>query len=182
MTHKTTIEWFDGDFLAEHLQNALNAWILGGSVPVGARSTLVVGAIRWLRVLDQPQGPLTDAFNIRCFHYQGLGDSHNPEPFAPVLVEHDVNVWEGPHDERYFRVSFSTFSAPAQGWTPQQRAEGKDHNIVEVQLSGSVTWKNNIFSGRGTKGCIPERVTFPFPGFPLLLQSEVYHFPYSANV
>ena len=51
-------------------------------MPVGAGSDLVVGSIRWLKLLDAPAGQLTDAFKIRCFHCQPAGDKLNPEPLA----------------------------------------------------------------------------------------------------
>ena len=164
----------------------LNAWILGGPTPVSAKSTAVAGCVRWIKPLGQPEGPMPggqtkDAFVIKCYRNDGV-TAFKGEPQQPLRADQDVLVWDGPHDDSFFRVSYLTESRQTRGWDPEDPgAWNIDLNVLEVRFANGVRWKNTIFSGRGSK-VVPRGYEFYFPGAATLLPDiNVIHTPYSVS-
>lgn len=160
------------------LEPWLHAWVLGGAVPAGATDTTVAGCIRWKRAIGKPDGDLTASFVIKCYRNDGK-TPFKGGPQKELRVDQVVYVFEGPHDESYFRVTYLTDSRQTTGW-----AAGDwriDLNVLEVRLSSGVTWKNTIFAGRGSKA-VPKGYEFYFPGGATVLPDlDVVHMPYTVS-
>ena len=161
-------------------KTALDSWLSGGSAPPSLNPDLVAGSIRWLKLLGRPDGPLGDAFFVECYHYDRF--AINRHEFEQPKSPHVVDVWEGAHDEHYFRVSIRTDARAPQGYDLDSRDPLRHLNFLEVRLRTGVAWENNTFTGKGGKVLVPAALTFDPPGKPQRLRViEVVHLQSSVK-
>jgi hypothetical protein len=157
-------------------RTVLDEWLRLGPMV----ADLVYGCIRWPKVLGVPDGPLDKAFFVHSHHYDQ--QRINVEQWKPLDTKHTVELWEGVHDDAYFRVNFVTQSMLPKDWDFAKDPWAK-LNHLEVRLHTGVSWSNNLWTGNGGKVFVPAHLTFDPPGKAQWLPDiEVIHLPLSRQV
>jgi hypothetical protein len=131
---------------------------------------LVIGHIRWNRSLGLPEGKMSEAFSLVCYHYQMIpihGGSALGE--TPTKSFHIVDAWEGPNDAETYRVSFFTDAQTPRGYRPDDPNPLQYQNFLEVSFRPAMIWKNPPQTISGVKFLAPLQIIFGLPGQPQLL-------------
>lgn len=117
---------------------------------------MVIGHVRWHKALGLPEIDLASVFNLSCFHWenQPTGEGRKSVVFRSP---HPVDIWAGPHDNTYFRISFITTSQVPHQSGPD--ANLYKHNFLEASFHPNVKWAT--IGGR--KAIVPANVRFDLP-------------------